>query len=111
MVALRRLTFADARAKRGHYWGVLIALMFINAVVYFALLMNAVANSTNAPLPLLLAVPIISLYPWFTVCTARLRDMGRSSWWSVGTLIPFIGWGVTLWLGFAGSEQKGGEQT
>ena len=101
--ALRRLAFMDARAKRGHYWGVLIALNFVNVVVWFALTISALESGTSSPILLLIA-PVISLYFWFVVCTARLRDMGRSGWWSLLTLVPFLGWGVALWLGFAASE-------
>lgn len=104
MDILRRLAFANARAKRGHYWGVLIALNVVNAVVLFALMINAFESGTSPSSPLLLIAPAISLYFWFAVCTARLRDMGRSGWLALLTLIPIIGFVVALWLGFAGSE-------
>ena len=47
------------------------------------------------------------LYVYLAACVARARDKGRSGWWSLAVLIPFLGWLAIFRLGISrGPESK-----
>ena len=43
----------------------------------------------------------IATYVWLLVASCRARDMGRSGWWALLTLIPLLGIAAAFWLGCA----------
>ena len=61
-------------------------------------------------IPSMLLEVILSLcmillgYSSLSLCAARCRDAGWSAWLCAVALIPIIGWGFVIWLGFRPSE-------
>ena len=45
-----------------------------------------------------MAILVYSLLPFLCVTVRRLHDTGRSGWWILLYLLPFIGWLVLLYF-------------
>ncbi len=82
----------NGRAKRTEFW------MFI--------LFNWIASIIVGVIGYALGIPVIStiyglavLVPTLAVGARRLHDTGRSGWWWLICLVPFIGfiWLIVLW--------------
>lgn len=96
----------EGRARRTEYW------MFFLVNVLISIVVGVVGRIIHVPI-------IGSLYglavlvPGLAVGARRLHDTGKSAWWWLVGLIPFIGW---IWLivlfaipGDAGSNQYGAD--
>lgn len=105
MTVLRFLVFAHVRAHRAAYWATFFVLTMAN--LFALLFINAATESALVPSLVLL---VITGYIWLVVCAARCRDMGEAPWWGLLTVIPFLGWAVALWLGFASSQSSNTDQ-
>ena len=53
---------------------------------------------------------VIALPSYLFVAAARSRDMGKSPWYCLTTLIPIYGWWAFLWLGIARSHAAEAEE-
>lgn len=112
MLAWLYLRF-DGRIGRGVYWASSIATFLVVTVVMNVILSNFglydidVADETALSAVMSRAEPwfdvvvLVLLWPTLAVQTKRWHDRGKSGWWNLIGLIPFIG---TLWafieLGF-----------
>ena len=98
MDALRFLAGARGRAPRPAYWITLIGGWGLT----FAFARIADANDLG-PVAMAMWYAIFA-YVYLVVSACRSRDMGKSGWFALTTLIPLAGFIFALWLGFAGSS-------
>lgn len=91
----------SGRSRRKEYW---LFVMFCVAV-YFPLgwleqqphLILGYDRTGDFPLLKLVFVGY-SLLPFLCVTVRRLHDTGRSGWWILTLLVPFVGWMVLLYF-------------
>ena len=80
----------NGRARRTEYW--MYFLVYVGIVIVASVL-DALLNSQ------LIGglVALAHLVPTITVGVRRLHDIGRSGWWLLIALLPFIGWLIALY--------------
>jgi uncharacterized membrane protein YhaH (DUF805 family) len=91
----------SGRSRRKEYW---LFVVFCVAA-YFPLgwleqqphLILGYDRTGDFPL-LKLAFGAYSLLPFLCVTVRRLHDTGRSGWWTLLYLVPFLGWVVLLYF-------------
>ena len=114
---IRRLTDLQGRSRRREYWLFTLACMVFGLSVLAAVhviyplpdvspgrrLIEALppmSESANAVL-LYLGTPILVFLGWvhLALTVRRLHDLGKSGWWYLVLLIPYIGtiWAI-IWL-------------
>ena len=76
------------RIGRKPYWLYTLAAM----VVTMAVNILDAANGSGA---LGMALAVLLIWPGLAVSAKRWHDRGKSGWWNLVWLIPFIGW---LWV-------------
>jgi uncharacterized membrane protein YhaH (DUF805 family) len=91
--ALRKYTVFTGRARRKEYW----------FFVLFNILISAALGIVDSFIGTYSGVGLFGglyalgvLLPWIAVSIRRLHDTGRSGWWLLIWLVPFIGWIVLL---------------
>ena len=92
--------------RRSLYWPFFLALTLVNIVTSVGV-SNAPAGS--GPVITQLTVFALTGLAWLIVAAARANDMGKSPWLALLTLVPFVGWGIVFWLGFAEGMPKEGD--
>ena len=101
--AFRQYADFSGRASRQEFWMfVLFNLLFAMAWVFVAgLLTGLLGSSFNHESRLLFMYKLMAIYyavtavPAMAVGVRRLHDTGRSGWWMLVSLIPFVG---GIWL-------------
>ncbi len=91
------------RSRRKEYWIFLLVNVIIGFLIGFVFTligMPDVANIVALVYALLIAVPSIAL------TFRRLHDTGRSAWWLLLTLIPYLG-AIVLFVFYALDSQPG----
>jgi uncharacterized membrane protein YhaH (DUF805 family) len=84
---LRKYTEFNGRASRSEYWW--FALFCVIVSLAASMLGNWVVQIVNLAL----------LLPSVAVGARRLHDMGKSGWFQLVWLVPFIGWALMIyWL-------------
>ena len=88
----RKYVVFDGRASRSEYWYFQLFNFLIGFAIGFVgvFLLGSKATST---LSLLYSLAIV--LPGLAVTVRRLHDTGRSGWWILISLIPFVG-GIIL---------------
>jgi uncharacterized membrane protein YhaH (DUF805 family) len=98
--ALRQYSDFNGRARRQEYWmyQLFVGLIFLAIMVVFGGL--AAATSSQTLLYLMMGVIAIVgvglLVPSLAVTARRLHDTGRSGWWQLISLVPYVGGFVVL---------------
>lgn len=74
--------YADfkGRASRAEYWWFFLFLVLISVLLSF------VSGLLSGLFSLAMLLPSIA------AATRRLHDTGRSGWWQLVSLVPFLGW-------------------
>lgn len=88
---LKYATFSG-RASRAEYWW--FAWFYFLVIMFLVLISIFFANSKSAAAIILMiyAVSLFSLIlPAFAVSVRRLHDIGKSGWWLLVSMIPFLG--------------------
>jgi len=86
------------RASRTEFW----MFFLINAIITFLLsLLDNLANTDNMISGI---YGLLTLLPLIAVGVRRLHDIGKSGWWYLISLIPFIGQIILLILACFKSE-------
>ncbi len=94
---LKKYAVFEGRARRQEYW----MFMLINVLIYFGLFIIAAILGAMADALGVLGSGIYMLYalamlvPTLAVTVRRLHDTGRSGWWYLIALVPFVG-GIIL---------------
>jgi uncharacterized membrane protein YhaH (DUF805 family) len=98
-------TSFEGRINRAKWWLALIVLLVAQWIVFAAFGLGLGMNMTDVTgedpaamdqamygmaLPVLIIV-LLFLWPTLAVCTKRWHDRGKSGWWSLIALVPFIG--------------------
>jgi uncharacterized membrane protein YhaH (DUF805 family) len=82
--ALQRYARFSGRARRKEFW----VFVLVNTLVTLALAgVDAVLDTPSAALLYSLA----TIVPTLAVGSRRLHDTGRSGWWQLIALVPFVG--------------------
>jgi len=114
MEVLRKFAQFDGRARRQEYW--MFALF--NILIYFALaLVGGVIGalfargSDNPAIAIIFMAPawlyiVAMIVPSLAVTVRRLHDTGRSGWWILIGLVPFVG-GIILLVFYCTDSQPG----
>ena len=86
----------SGRARRQEYW--LFALFNIIAGIIIGVIAGVLVSVTNVTAFAYLGsiYNLAVLIPGLAVLFRRLHDTGRSGWWWLIALIPFIGWIVLI---------------
>lgn len=107
--ALSNYANFSGRASRSEYWWFSI----INAVLLLiAIGLTNVRSTSDEQMVLLLCIGafvIIMFVPSLSVSVRRLHDTGRSGWWILIGLIPYLGQLIMLVFMLLGSETKTNE--
>ncbi|MCA0970451.1 DUF805 domain-containing protein [Halobacillus litoralis] len=97
--ALRKYAVFRGRARRKEFWWfhLINLLMIIGILILNILIFGENETSTPTILGYVLVFYFIgTILPSIAVTIRRLHDSGRSGWWFLLTLIPFIGGGALL---------------
>jgi uncharacterized membrane protein YhaH (DUF805 family) len=81
----------EGRSTRTEYWMFVLFNFIFSAVITLlaALLVNYLELTLFVFLPYLYSIAV--LLPSLAVSVRRLHDIGKSGWWILISLIPFIG--------------------
>lgn len=97
---LKKYAVFSGRARRQEYW-----MFFLFNVL--ALILLLVLDGVLGTAPLLYSVYALAvLLPSLGVAIRRLHDTGKSGWWILVSLVPFVGfiWFIVL-MASAGQQQ------
>lgn len=75
----------QGRAQRKEYW------MFVLINFIFTLILSVIENAIGLPFVLTTIYSLAILLPSLAVTVRRLHDTGRSGWWILISLVPFVG--------------------
>ena len=93
---LRNYGKFDGRAGRAEYWH----FFFSNLVIFLLLgLLDASLGTFNTELGvgLLSGIYMVAVFvPSLATSARRLHDTGRSGWWQLVNLVPYLGWLIML---------------
>lgn len=93
----KRYAQFSGRASRREFWGfTLFATGAVVAILFVAWIMFEINESLGSIFSLLYWLFVIALViPHLSVGVRRLHDTGKSGWWNLISVIPFIG---QIWL-------------
>ncbi|HDH03921.1 MAG TPA: DUF805 domain-containing protein [Candidatus Campbellbacteria bacterium] len=108
LAVLKKYAIFNGRARRAEYWYftlfnliISVALGVVNGIVFF---------TTGISIIVLCWIYVLAVViPSLAVAVRRLHDTGRSGWWMLISLIPFIG-GIVLLVFFVQDSQPGENQ-
>ena len=106
---LKKYTVLDGRARRKEYW--MFFLINLVIAVVLAIIDGLIGTfSTQAGVGLLEGLYSLAvLIPGIAVTVRRLHDTGRTGWWILISLIPFIG-GIVLLIFMVLDSEPGANQ-
>ena len=84
-ICFKKYADFNGRAKRHEFWWWAL----------FVFLISLAAQMLSNTLSML--VSLGTLLPSLAVGARRLHDIGRSGWWQLVGLIPFLGWAVMIY--------------
>jgi uncharacterized membrane protein YhaH (DUF805 family) len=104
----------SGRARRKEYWMFLLChFTFICATLFLIILSSETfSDSSEIDTPSLVLIFILSIYllgtsiPFLAVTIRRLHDTGKSGWWYLICVLPFIGRFIMLIFTCIDSEMK-----
>lgn len=88
---LKKYAVFDGRARRREYW----VFALVNLVIFFLLgwIEGILGIAPTTQYSVLATLFFLAVFlPSLAVSVRRLHDTGRSGWWVLIGLIPFIGW-------------------
>ncbi|TFY97331.1 DUF805 domain-containing protein [Ramlibacter rhizophilus] len=92
---LRQYATFTGRASRPEFW------WFMLFVLLLSMAASLIGPRVNALVTLLLLLPSIA------VAARRLHDIDKSGWWQLVSLVPLVGWLVTLYWYVQPSQPSG----
>ena len=88
------LTSFDGRINRGKFWAAIGVFVVIGIVAFIldAILGSRITTASGAQIGIIgILVALASIYFALAVYAKRWHDRGKSGWWSLIMLVPFIG--------------------
>ena len=96
LMALKKYSEFSGRSRRKEYWMyalINMVIVFVIEIAGFALIKSVVGTIL---LGLLGLYCLATLIPSLAVGIRRLHDTGKSGWWLLISLVPFVGFIVLL---------------
>lgn len=82
---LKRLLFSfDGRIGRSTWWQYTVSVAILGFVILF---IDEIAGTSPA---LLIITGVVFIYPTLAVHTKRWHDRGKSGWWNLILLVPYV---------------------
>jgi len=112
---LKQYADFSGRARRKEYWMFTLFNVIIIIALFFA---NFIMGRLFYPIPSFIGMiltiifycyPLAILIPSLAVCVRRLHDIGKSGWYYLIGLIPFVG-EIILFVWFCQDSQAGQNQ-
>ncbi|MFF2877770.1 DUF805 domain-containing protein [Gottfriedia sp. NPDC057991] len=97
---LKNYAVFNGRARRTEYW------MFFLFNVIISIILSILQSIANIGEVLTIIYSILTLLPSLAVGARRLHDSGKSAWWLLIGLIPFLG-GIILLIFFCLDSEEG----
>ena len=95
---LKNFANFNGRARRKEYWMyILFYYLILILVVFLDNLFKITINEFIPYGPLTIVYLLFSMIPTLAVAVRRLHDIGKSGWWMLISLVPFIG-GIWLFI-------------
>lgn len=96
MKALRQYAVFTGRARRKEYWFFVLFYILIAIGLGF---IDSVLGLGSEEFGLLSGLfGLAMILPALGVAVRRMHDTGRSGWWVLVSLIPFVGWLIFIWF-------------
>ena len=86
----------SGRATRSEYW---FLVLFGYLLAFIIVFVGMSVESPELMIGLSIVLGLILFIPSLSVCVRRLHDTGRSGWWYLLILIPYVG-GIALFIIF-----------
>jgi len=106
---LKKYAVFDGRARRKEYWMFFLTNLVISVVLILIDLLIGTFSPQGGVGLLQGLYSLAVLIPSIAVTVRRLHDTGRSGWWILIALIPFIG-GIVLLIFMALDSEPGANQ-
>ncbi len=89
--ALKQYAVFSGRAQRAEFWWFVLFNVIVSVVL--SLIDRVLGTTAGANIGILSSIYSLAvLIPSLAVAVRRLHDTGRSGWWLLIGLVPFIGW-------------------
>ncbi len=89
----------DGRAQRKEYWlFLLVHLMLPLSLTVVAVKLDPEGTGVSAVFAIFVLYAVASLVPSWALMVRRLHDTGRSGWWLLIGMVPYLGGLVTMVL-------------
>ncbi|HEV2817533.1 MAG TPA: DUF805 domain-containing protein [Allosphingosinicella sp.] len=110
LMPLRRFADFAGRSRRREYWlWVLFFVVTLSALTWLDIRLGLGGSATGSSSgggvsfdvnfgPLGIVFGLATLVPSLAVGVRRLHDLGKSGWWMLLAIIPFIGWLYQLFV-------------
>lgn len=92
---LRNFATFRGRARRSEFWNFVLFQMILSLA---AGILDAALFGSRGIAPMNAALSLLLLLPTLAAGARRLHDGGRSAWWLLIGLVPFIGWLVLVYF-------------
>ena len=102
--AFKKFTVFSGRAHRPEYWYFVLFNILVNIACNIVDNVLGTFNPEYGFGPVGGFYMLVALMPGLAVTVRRLHDTGRSGWWILIGLVPFVGWLVMLAFMIFGSE-------
>jgi uncharacterized membrane protein YhaH (DUF805 family) len=103
LAVLRKYAVFNGRSRRLEYWiFLLVNMVIVCALTAVEAMMGVAVGSPQSALTILYGLFVF--IPELAVSVRRLHDTGRTGWWLLIGLIPFVGWIVLLVFSFQDSQ-------
>ena len=83
----------SGRASRSEYWWFTLFNCLVSLGIFF---LGALFNSVEVVFGISILLCLLLLLPGLAVCVRRLHDTGRSAWWLLVALVPYVGSWILL---------------
>jgi uncharacterized membrane protein YhaH (DUF805 family) len=105
---MRQYLSWTGRAARSEYWAVLIIGWVLAAVVTIVGTVMMVADGLFMVSGIIVIILGLILLIWAMLATTarRCRDAGINPWWTLASILPYIGFVVMIVVGCISTQQQ-----
>lgn len=106
LAVIKKYAVFSGRARRSEYWFFVLFNFIVSVVLGFIDGLTGMFNPEVGVGVLGVLYSLFILVPGIAVAVRRMHDTGRSGWWVLINLVPFVGW--IIFLVFAVQDSKEG---